>query len=445
MPTQIHQSPQRLKTLFRALTHRNYRLFFTGHGISLIGTWMQRVALGWLVYRVTDSAFLLGLVGFAGQIPAFLFAPIAGVLADRWNKRHLLLLTQTSAMLQATLLTGLVLADLVRIWHIIALSFFLGIIHAFDMPIRQSFVVELIGNKNDLGNAIALNSSMVNGARLLGPSIAGILIAAAGEGTCFLINAISYLPIIAALSMMRIAPRQSASRNGKIWDGLKEGFTYASGFEPIRTILLLIGLVSLMGMPYIVLMPVFARDILLGGPHTLGFLMGSVGVGALAGAVYLASRSTVLGLERIIPVAAALLGVSLIVFSFSSLLWLSLILMLTTGFGQMVQMASSNTILQTIVDDDKRGRIMSFYTLAFMGIAPIGSLAAGYAASQIGASWTISIGGMACILGASLFAGRLSSIRTQVRPIYVTMGILPEIARGMQRAVEPSAHPKTIN
>jgi MFS family permease len=425
-----------LTSIIRALQHRNFRLFFGGQGISLVGTWMQRVALGWLVYRLTNSPFLLGFVGFAGQIPIFLLAPLAGVLADRWNRQRILILTQAVAMIQALVLSLLVLTETVLIWHIILLSVLLGIINAFDMPTRQSFMVEMVEEKEDLANAIALNSSMVNSARLLGPSIAGILVATVGEGICFLINGISYLAVIGALLAMRIVPKNLKPQSSRVWYGLKEGFTYASAFSPIRAVLLLLGLVSLMGMPYIVLMPVFAKDILHGGPHALGFLMGASGLGALVGAFYLATRRTVLGLGRLIALAASIFGLGLIAFSFSRLLWLSLPVMLLTGFGQMVQMASSNTVLQTIVDDDKRGRIMSFYTMAFIGMAPFGSLFAGSLASSIGAPHTLLIGGITCLMGSALFAHRLPALRKIVRPIYVRMGIIPEIASGIHSATE---------
>ncbi len=425
-----------LKLVIRALRHRNFRLFFGGQSISLIGTWMQRIALAWLVYRLTNSAFLLGLVGFTNQIPTFLLAPFAGVLIDSWNRHRMLVVTQALAMVQAFILSLLVLTGTVLIWHIIMLSLVLGIINAFDMPARQSFMVDMVEKKEDLRNAIALNSSMVNGARLLGPSVAGILIAGVGEGACFLINGLSYLPVIAALLAMRITPKNLRPESSLIWQGLKDGFTYAFGFAPIRAVLLLLGLVSLVGMPYVVLMPVFAKDVLHGGPHALGFLMGASGVGALVGAVYLASRRSVLGLGRLIPLTASIFGIGLIAFSLSHILLVSLLLMLMVGFGQMVQMASSNTVLQTIVDDDKRGRVMSFYTMAFMGMAPFGSLLAGSLASMIGAPSTLIIGGITSLLGSAYFANKLPSMREMVRPIYVKMGIIPEIVSGIQRATE---------
>lgn len=396
-----------LKFILRSFHYRNYRLFFGGQGISLIGTWIQNIAMSWLVYSLTNSALLLGIVGFAGQIPTFILTPFAGVLVDRWHRHRILVVTQTLAMLQAFILALLVLTGNVTVWHIIPLSVFLGLVNAFDIPARQSFVVEIIENREDLGNAIALNSSMFNGARLLGPSIAGILIAAVGEGLCFLLNGVSYLAVIAALLAMRVIPKKIEIKKSHILHGLKEGFFYAFGFAPIRYILLLLSLISLVGMPYAVLMPIFAKEILHGGPHTLGFLVGCSGIGALVGAVFLASRKSASGLAKNIPLAAGLFGVGLIIFSQSRVLWLSLLLMLITGFGMMVQMASSNTLIQTVVDDDKRGRVMSFYTMAFMGMAPFGSLLAGGLASKIGAPNTLLIGGIATILGAIVFAVKL--------------------------------------
>jgi MFS family permease len=425
-----------LRTILRTLRYRNYRLFFGGQSISLIGTWMQRIALGWLIYRLTNSAFLLGAVGFAGEIPTFLLAPFAGVLADRWNRHRMLILTQTLSMIQALMLAVLVLTGTVVIWHIVVLSIFLGVINAFDMPVRQSFVVEMVEKKEDLSNAIALNSSMVNITRLFLPSIPCLQIVAVGEGMCFLLNGISYLAVIAALIGMKITPHNSQPQRSEVWAGLREGFTYAFGFGPIRAILFLLALVSLMGMPYTVLMPIFAKDLLHSGPHVFGFLMGASGVGALGGALYLASRKSVLGLGKIIPLASGVFGFGLIAFSQSRLVVLSLVLMLMTGFGMIVEMAASNTVLQTVVDDDKRGRTMSFYTMAIRGMAPFGSLLAGFLASKIGAPNTLLIGGLACLTGAAAFARKLPALREMARPIYVRIGIIPEIALGIQSATE---------
>jgi MFS family permease len=415
-----------LRLIFRALSHRNYRLFFGGQGISLIGTWMQQIAMSWLAYRLTGSALLLGVVGFTSRIPTFLLASLAGVLADRWNRHRILVITQTLSMIQAMILAILVLTETVAVWHIISLSLLLGLINALDIPARQSFVVDMIEKREDLGNAIALNSSIVNGARLIGPSVAGVLIATLGEGMCFLVNGLSFIAVIMALLAMKIAPKQREMPSSQVLQGLKEGFSYAFGFAPIRSVLLLLALVSLMGMPYTVLMPIFAEKILHGGPQALGFLMGATGVGAMAGSIYLASRKSVLGLGKIIVISANLFGIGLIAFSLSHLFWLSLLFMLLTGFGMMVQMASSNTVLQTIVEEDKRGRVMSFYTMAFMGMVPFGSLLAGGLANKIGAPNTVMMGGVACILGSAMFAKKLPSLRKIARPIYVKKGIVSE-------------------
>jgi MFS family permease len=388
----------------RSFRYRNYRLFFGGQGISLVGTWIQNIAISWLVYRLTGSAFLLGLVGFLGQIPTFLLSPLAGVLADRQNRRHILIITQALAMLQALILALLVFSGKVSIMHIIPLSIFIGFVNSFDIPVRQSFIVDIIDSKEDLGNAIALNSSMFNGARLLGPSVAGLLIAAVGEGVCFLINGVSYIAVIAALLAMRLPPVNKVTIKTEVFRELKEGFSYAFRSSMIRHIILLVALTSLTGVPYAVLMPVFASEILHGGSHTLGFLMGCAGVGALAGAFFLASRSSTGGLQRVIPLAGSVFGLSLVAFSQSKLLWLSLLLMIVTGFGMMVHFASCNTMLQTVVEDDKRGRIMSFYTMAFMGMTPVGSLLGGILASRIGAPNTLAAGGISCVLGSVIFA-----------------------------------------
>ena len=428
--------------MLRALVHKNYRLFFTGQSISLIGTWMTRIATSWLVYRLTGSALLLGVVGFAGQIPSFVLAPLAGVLVDRWNRHRLLVATQVLALLQSLALAVLALTGLIKIWHIIVLSVFQGLINAFDMPARQAFVVEMVERREDLANAIALNSSMVNAARLLGPSIGGVVIAAVGEGWCFMFDAVSYLAVIASLLAMKLTPRPlKAINHANILQQLREGWTYAVRFAPIRNILLLLALVSLVGIPYAVLMPVFANEVLHGGPGTLGLLMAASGVGALAGAMFLARRTTVLGLGKFIPLMASAFGAGLILFSFTRVLWLSLALMFVTGLGFMVQMAASNTVLQTIVDEDKRGRVMSFYTMAFMGTAPFGSLLAGTVAERIGAPHTLLLGGVGCILGALWFASSLPALRRDVRPIYVKIGILPEIAAGIQQTSELSVPP----
>jgi len=420
-----------LSGIFRALRYRNYRLFFAGQGISLIGTWIQGVTVSWLVYHMTHSAFLLGVVGFSGQIATSILSPFGGVMGDRWNRHRMIVVTQSLFMAQAFAFSALVLTGAVRVWEVIALAMFSGIVNGFDMPARQAFVVEMIEDREDLGNAIALNSSMFNGARLVGPAVAGALIVAVGEGACFLINGLSYLAVIAALLAMRIAPRDLGAQTPNILQEMREGFHRTFGSVPIRSIILLLGLVSLVAMPYAVLLPIFATKILHGDAHTLGFLTAAGGVGALIAAALLASRRTVLGLGKRIPIGAGILGAALIAFSFSHALWLSLLLLVTVGFAMMTQMASSNTIVQTIVDDNMRGRVMSFYTMAFMGTAPFGSLLSGALASKIGAPYTVMIGGAICIIGAGVFAWRLPRLRELIRPIYVEKGLMPEVPGGV--------------
>jgi MFS family permease len=418
----------------RALRHRNYRLFFGGQSISLIGTWMTRVATSWLVYRLTDSALLLGLVSFAGQFPTFVLSPFAGVWVDRLDRHRVLVATQILAMLQSLALATLAIAKIITVPEIILLGAFQGVINAFDMPARQAFVIQMVEDRQDLGNAIALNSSMVNMARLIGPSIAGIVIAAVGEGLCFLIDGLSYVAVIASLIAMSVPMPPRVSKRDSVINELREGWNYVVRFSPVRSILLLLALVSLVGMPYTVLMPIFAARILQGGPHTLGFLMGASGVGALAGALVLAARKSVRGLGRMIIFATAIFAIGLVGFSLSRWFWLSILLLLACGFGMMLQLASSNTILQTIVPDERRGRVMSYYTMAFVGMAPFGSLIAGGLANRIGAPATILISGACCAAGAIWFATRLKDIRELVRPIYVKLGIVPEIADGIQSA-----------
>ena len=434
--------PGGLAFMFRALRHRNYALFFSGQMISMIGTWMTRIATSWLVYKLTGSALLLGLVGFAGQIPSFVLAPFAGVLVDRWSRHRVLVTTQVLAMLQSAGLATLDLTGTIRIWHVIALAVVQGLINAFDMPARQSFVVEMVTDRNDLPNAIALNSTLINGSRLIGPSIGGVIIAGVGEGWCFAIDAISYLAVIGSLLAMTLAAAKPVFRKGQnMLKQLREGFSYVAGFQPIRNILLLLAFVSLVGFPYTVLMPVFANEVLHGGPNLLGLLMGASGVGAVMGAGFLAARKSILGLGRFIPGMAALFGLGLVAFSFSRVAWVSLLLMVVTGLGFMVQTAVSNTLIQTIVDEDKRGRVMSFYTMAFMGTAPFGSLIAGYVADRIGAPHTLLIGGIGCVVGAALFYRALPRLREFVRPIYREKGILPELRTGASSAAELSMPP----
>ena len=429
----------RADIIFRSLRHRNYRLFFSGQSISLIGTWMQRIALPWVVYRMTGSEVLLGVVGFAGTIPSFLLAPFAGVLIDRWSRYRVLLFTQVISMIQAGVLAWLSLTGGLDIWHIIVLSVILGCINSFDMPARHSFVIDMVNGKEDIGNAVALNSMMFNGARLIGPSVAGIVLAAMGEGACFLINALSYFFVIGSLMAMRVPVIKEKKKQTPMLREMKEGLAYTFGFAPIKHIIFLLGLVSLMGASYQVLMPVYAKDVLQGDSHTYGFLMGGAGAGALIGAIYLASKDTVLRLGRLIPAATALLSLGLISMSLSSSFFLSMFLIFFTGLGMMTNTAASNTILQTIADDDKRGRVMSFYTMALMGTAPFGSLLAGWMAKVLGTPWTIFIGGTVCLIGALIFYRRLPELRRLVRPVYVRMGILPEVAEGIRTASEPGS------
>jgi len=418
--------PKGISLIFRALYHRNYRLFFGGQGISLIGTWMQQIAMSWLVYRMTNSAFLLGLIGFSSQICSFFFSPFAGVISDRWNRHRILVVTQSLAMIQALVLAFLTLMGMIAVHHLIVLSLFLGFVNAFDMPTRQAFVVEMVEKREDLGNAIALNSFLFNGARLVGPSIAGVLISILGEGMCFLLNGVSFLAVIIALLAMKMTSHKRDAEKTHVLQGFKDGFIYAFSFPPIRTILFFLSWLSLVATANTTLMPIFARDILHGDAKTYGFLMAAIGVGAIMGALFLASRRSVLGLGRIIALASSIFGVGLISFAFSHVLWLSLFLLLLSGFGMMVHMASSNTILQTMVDDDKRGRVMSLYVMAFMGMSPFGSLAAGSLAHGIGAPSTLIIGGASCILGSFLFMRKLPSLREMGRPIYIRKGILSE-------------------
>jgi MFS family permease len=418
-------SPQgRFSHAWRALRHRNFRLFFTGQSISLIGTWMTRVATSWLVYRLTGSALLLGIVSFAGQIPTFLLAPFAGVLVDRLNRRNLLVWTQVLAGIQSLALAALTLAKVITIHEIIALSALQGLINAFDMPGRQSFLVQMVEDKKDLSNAIALNSSIVNMARLVGPAIAGIIIAGVGEGYCFAIDGLSYIAVVVSLLMMRVPPSTIVRVTTSMLEQLREGWTYVVHFRPIRTILTLFALLSLMGMPFMVLMPIFASQILHGGAHTLGYLMGASGVGALISAISLALRKSVRGLTTMIQIAAVMFGSGLILFGLSRYIALSFLLLILVGFGMMQGLAASNTVIQTLVPEDKRGRVMSYYTMAFVGMAPFGSLLAGALAHRFGAPHAVMITGSFCLLGAAWFTTQLKSVRAVMKPIYIEMGIL---------------------
>lgn len=430
--------------MFRSLKHKNYRLFVEGQSLSLVGTWLQMVALTWLVYKLTNSALMLGIVGFAGQLPMFIVAPFAGVFADRWNRHRMLLITQSFALLQAVLLTILVFLNIIQIWHIITLSIILGMINAFDMPIRQAFVFDMIeDHKEDIGNAIALNSSMVNAARLAGPSIAGILIATVGEGWCFLVNSISFIAVVVSLLKMEIKPKPKPARDLKILSELKEGLQYSFGFLPIKYLILLLAGVSLFSTSITLLAPVFAKNYLKGGADTYGFLIGAYGSGALLGAIYLLNKKNVLGLGRLITFAVSFFGLSIILFSFSRSFFLSTFMMFFSGTGMMLHVASTNTLLQTISAENKRGRVMSFYTMAFRGMSPFASLIAGSLGSSIGAPSTLILSGSICLIGAILFYIKLPEIRKFTRPIYENLGILPQLATGVQSATD-SAQRKVI-
>jgi len=413
---------------WRALRHRNFRLFFVGQSISVIGTWMTRLATTWLVYHLTHSALLLGVVGFAGQIVSFALGPFAGVWVERLPRRTLLVWTQAVAALQSLALAALTLAHVITLWEIIALTALQGVINAFDMPARQSFLVQMIEDRNDLGNAIAINSSMANGARLIGPAIAGLVIAAIGEGGCFLIDGLSYFAVIASLLLMRLKSSEPRRNKSSMLEQIREGWDYVRTFRPIRSILLLFSLISLMGYSWSVLLPIFAGDVLHGGGATLGWLTAASGVGALASAVSLAARKSVVGLTGMLGIATGILGSALILFGLSHTLWLSLALMVFVGFG-MIQVASvSNTVIQLLVPEDKRARAMSFYTMAFFGAAPFGSLLAGALAHSIGAPHTLILTGAFCVAGSFWFALELPKMRVVMRPIYRDKGLLIEPA-----------------
>ena len=413
------KNPSALSIIFRSLRYRNYRLFFSGQTISLVGTWMQTIAMSWLVYRITSSPFALGVVAFASQIFNFILGPFIGVFVDRYNRHRILVITQIFSMVQAFILFFLVTSGLIATWHIIVLSMFLGIINSLDVPARQSFVVDLVEKKEDLGNAIALNSFMFNIARLIGPAVAGIIIALTGEAFCFLINGLSYIAVIIALLMMKITRKNIKKSEANMLEELKQGFKYSFSSTPIKTILLLTAITSLMGMSYAVLMPVFAVHIFGGGPQDYGFLMGAVGVGALLGTIYLASHTSILSLTKKITSASAVFGISLVAFALSKNLWLSVVILGFIGFSMLVQLASSNTVLQSIIEDDKRGRVMSLYTMAFMGVSPFGSLLAGGLASKIGSPNTLVIGGLFCVFGSCLFAAKEKILRKAVEDMHL--------------------------
>jgi len=411
--------------LTRALQHRNFRLFFGGQSISLVGTWITRVATSWLVYRLTGSELLLGIAGFAGQIPTLIITPFAGVLVDRHDRRRILLVTQAGSLVQSAVLAVLTFTDVITVKQIIWLQVMQGVINSFDTPARQAFVSEMVEDRRDLPNAIALNSSMVNGTRIIGPSIGGLLIAGFGEAWCFAIDAISYIAVIGSILAMRVPPRaQHEAAEMHLLDELQHGWKYVLHSVPIRTALLLVAIVCTAGTPYTVLMPAIAKEVLHGGPNTLGLLMTATGVGALAGALYLAQRESVVGLGRIIMWASAVFGIGLVVFSQLTSLWLSFVVLAIAGCGFMIHLAATNTILQTIVEERLRGRVMSFYTMAFFGTVPIGSLIGGVMADRYGAPTTVLVSGIACLAASAWFASKLPAIRAVMRPIYRERGII---------------------
>jgi len=418
-----------MQHLLRALKHRNYRLYFSGQAISLIGTWMTQIAMSWLVYRLTRSPFLLGLTGFISQLPVPLFAVFAGIWIDRIRLHRLIIITQILSMVQSLVLAVLTLTGMITIWEILILGFFQGMINVFDLPARLAFVAQMVEDKNDLGNAIALNSLIINMARLLGPILAGFSIAWVGEGMCFLIDGLSYIAVIICLVLMHITCIEKPRTSESALKQLKDGARYAFGFAPIRHILFFIALFSFIGMPHTILMPIFAREVFHGGPNTLGYLLGASGMGALVGAVLLASKRTVLGFGRIVVGAGIIFGGGMVLFSITHFLPLSIFLMAVMGFGLILIIASVNTFLQTIVEDDKRGRVMSLYTVAFIGMVPFGNLLAGSLAKLIGAPHTLLINGGICLMGTFLFLRQLPTLRRDVGPIYVKKGIL---AAGIQ-------------
>ncbi|HEY0780358.1 MAG TPA: MFS transporter [Gemmatirosa sp.] len=430
VPAATAAPPSRL----RALRSRNYRLFFTGQSVSLIGTWVTRIATSWLVYQLTGSAWWLGVVGFVGLLPTLVVAPVAGVLVDRWDRRRVLVVTQALSLLQSVVLAALVFTHTVTVAHIMWLQLVQGLVNALDTPARQAFVVQMVDDRADLPNAIALNSSMFNGTRVIGPAVGGALLAAAGAGWCFALDAVSYVAVLASLLLMRMAPRPAPSTRGlaAVIAELREGLSYASGFPPVRSLLILVGLLGVFGMPYTTLMPEVASKVLHGGPHLLGWLMTAGGVGALGGALYLAGRPSVVGLGRVIGAGGLATGAALVAFSFATTAWLALAMLVLVGGAFMVTTASCNTILQTILPEALRGRVMALYTVAFLGTAPIGSLLAGALAARIGTPLTILAGAVGCLLSGGWFAQQRKHFSAHIRPIYIEQGIL-EVQSGEAR------------
>jgi len=410
--------------ILRGFQHRNFRLFFIGQTLTMIGTWMQYIAISWLIYRLTGSAFMLGMTGFALQIPILLVSPFAGVWVDRFDRRKLLMLTQALALAQALVLAALTVSGLIQVWHVLVISLFLGTVNAFANPTRGTFLLEMVESRENLPNAIALNSLIMNSARFVGPSIAGAVLAFAGEGWCFLLNAFSYLALIVALLMMRVKPAATRAMNAHWFEDLKQGFRYAFGFLPSRYLLLLVAAVSMTTSPYQHMMPIFAGEVFGGDARTLGLLISGAGMGAFAGTAYLAGRTSLRGLSRIILIAGFSAGLGLMLFSQSRLLWLSLLLMLPIGFGLIVTATSTNTILQTIADEGTRGRVVSIYHMCFLGTPPLGNFIAGSVASRIGAPLTLLIFGALCTVAAFAFALQIETWRAAIRPVYQRLGVV---------------------
>lgn len=417
----------KLGYMFQALQHRNYRLFFFGQAVSLIGLWMTRMATQWLVYRLTDSAWMLGVVGFCQLAPAFVLSPLAGTLIDRWNRHTVLLITQIASMIVSLMLAALALTGVIEVWHILLLCAAEGAVRGFGIPARQAIIAKLVNGPENIPNAIALNSTVFNSARLIGPALGGIAVAAVGEGLCFLIDGLSYIAVVASLLAMRMPPAPAPRKPSPVLREMREGFAHTFGYAPYRALLTTVGCIVLLGgAPQMALMSEFAKQVLRGDATTLGVLMSATGAGALLGAIYLATRRSVRGLGNVIAGSAIVMGAMLIVFSATRNIYLAATVLTIVGFTMMTIMAGCNTIMQTLVDEDKRGRVMALFVMTFTGAAPIGQLLSGAVAEQIGTPWTLAIGGSACVLAGLNFARMLPTIRAIARPIYIERGIIAE-------------------
>src|SRR6202790_445161 len=422
-PVPPRPGPGQLPSAFRSLRHRNFRLFFSGQLNSLVGTWMQSIAEAWLIYRLTGSSVLLGLLGFVSQIPIFLLSPIGGLAADRWPRQRVVISTQIASMSLGFTLAALTLTGRIRVWELIVLATLLGVVNAFDVPARQSFLIEMVG-REDLLNAIALNSTMFNGARVAGPAVAGLLVAQVGEGWCFFLNAVSYIAVIAGLLMMRIEKSLAAHDGSSPIEKLREGLRFVRHAIPIRTLLLLLGLVSFAALPFAVLVPIFADRILHGGASAYGNLMGAVGFGAMCGAFTLAMRQQLRGFGNIVAYSAIGLGISLTLFGASRWYWFSFAALAVAGYAMMMQFTSANTLIQAMVPDQLRGRVMSLYSMMFLGMSPLGSLVAGKLAQHIGAPRTVALGGLISLVGGVVFALKWPSMRAPARELVAAQGMM---------------------